>query len=247
VGSNVQVEVCCFRVPQEGAALEHLSRLLTADERERVTAVVHGAERARRIAGRGLLRVLLGHRLGVDPARLGFSVGARGKPRLILPAGRGLEFNLSHSGDYLAIAWAEAGAIGIDIECPRPVRDTVALVERFFSHEEREAFNSVSEQDRECVFRRLWTGKEAVLKAVGCGIAGGLEACAVDVSGPAPKLLRISEHLGMSGPLDWWLWSLRMPEGYQGTLACYAPAVQWHLVQRLVEEREWAAWLDQGR
>ena len=61
-------------------------------------------------------------------------------------------------------------AVGVDIQQHRAV-DTEALVQRYFTPEERAWWESVSD-NREEAFFRLWTAKESLLKAEGVGLSG---------------------------------------------------------------------------
>jgi len=69
-------------------------------------------------------------------------------------------FSISHCKEGIAVA-IDDQPIGIDIEAIRPVKED--LIERVMNEEER-----VGMDDRK--FTRLWTRKEAVVKAQGVGI-----------------------------------------------------------------------------
>lgn len=93
----------------------------------------------------------------------------RGRPYL---EGRPLDFNLSHSCGWVAVALTAHGRVGLDIEMMKPERPADRIASRFFSAEEAQA---VREKGAEW-FYRLWTAKEAALKMTGEGLAGGLAA-----------------------------------------------------------------------
>lgn len=79
-------------------------------------------------------------------------------------------YNLSHSGDYVALAISDV-PVGVDIQQMRPYRDS--LVKRFFSVEEAVAYENVSSENirwRECFFYTLWCRKEAYGKLLGTGL-----------------------------------------------------------------------------
>jgi len=86
-------------------------------------------------------------------------------------AGQGrlpLSLSISHRGDWglAAIALVSGARIGADIETVEP-RDP-ALVRQFFS--ESEADRVGSGRDAERTVARIWSAKEAVLKAMGLGL-----------------------------------------------------------------------------
>ena len=91
------------------------------------------------------------------------------KPRLI--SGRGLCFNISHSGDYVALALSD-DEVGCDIQEIRPYNPKVA--KRNYCLNETLYIENSENKDES--FIRLWALKESVLKFTGKGIAGGLSS-----------------------------------------------------------------------
>ncbi len=78
----------------------------------------------------------------------------------------GIEFNLSHSGHYVAFACSDR-PVGIDIE---EVGSNMDLSKTVMTPREYDDFiGAVSEGDREDVFARMWTAKESYMKALGLG------------------------------------------------------------------------------
>ncbi len=117
------------------------------------------------------LRRCLGWFTQLPPADIRFAAERNGKPTLAHPLGTGLKFNVSHTGDWGVIAIAWDRALGVDIESINPQLDGAALAERFFSAQEREELCSLPPKDQQAGFYRLWTTKEAYMKAVGLGMA----------------------------------------------------------------------------
>lgn len=89
----------------------------------------------------------------------------------------GAQFNLSHSGQYAAMALGKA-EVGVDLEAVRPV-ETLKMGKIVFCQSELELLQGAS--DRIGVFFDLWTKKEALLKCMGKGFHRGAKS--VDVSG----------------------------------------------------------------
>lgn len=104
---------------------------------------------------------------GISGKDLTFLKNEEGKP--YLKEYPEICYNLSHSGDYVALAVDEQ-PVGIDIEKPR--KDKQKLVRRFFSEEEAKA---LEEQWSDALFTKLWTRKESFIKAVGLGMRMPLE------------------------------------------------------------------------
>lgn len=147
---------------------------------------------------RGTLRHTLATYLDIEPAAVEYEIGEFGKPGL---ANSGLHFNLSHTGDRLLVAVSDMADIGVDIEAVRPRRTLDSLAERCFSKNEYEAWRQLAVGERLMVFYRLWTKKEAFVKAVGRGIAVGVERCefALETGG---SLVAVPDEYG---PIGRWL------------------------------------------
>lgn len=163
--------------------------------------------RDRYIATRGLLRQTLAVYLPTDPASLSFAIGPYGKPELV---GGGLHFNLSHSADTLLIAVANFADIGIDIEQIKSRSSLLELARRCFSGYELKAWQALPDDQQLESFYRVWTKKEAFVKAVGRGIALGVEQCEVDLQ-QGGKLLAVPAEYGVAG--DWAINELPVDEG----------------------------------
>jgi 4'-phosphopantetheinyl transferase len=153
--------------------------LLSDDERARGERLLSARDRRLWMRSRGVLRVLLGRYLQIDPGTLRFSAGEHGKPRL-RPAGP--SFNLAHSGELALCAVAERGAVGVDVEVARRPIKGAALAERTFGPEQARRLEALDAKSREREFLRLWVRHEAELKWRGTGI--GRPAAAAGVSKP---------------------------------------------------------------
>lgn len=119
---------------------------------------------------RAALRAILCRQLGCSNERLSFGSSDYGKPFALVdgePAA--LSFNLSHSGKHGLIAIVPHGRLGVDVEECLPRRDFDELSEAVFGPHERSALASVRGRDRARLFFRLWTIKEALIKALGLG------------------------------------------------------------------------------
>jgi 4'-phosphopantetheinyl transferase len=89
------------------------------------------------------------------------------------------------------------------------------LAERFFHPEETAALLALDRSEQEQAFLQLWTAKEAVLKAMGRGIAFGLERLRLAVPPAAPRLLWMDED----DATQWQLHSLSPGNGFVASLA----------------------------
>jgi len=159
-----------------------LAGLLSAAEAARAERFHFERDRRRFIAARGILRRLLGHYLNRPPEALRFEYSARGKPRLASnEGGDQLCFNLSHSGPLALYAFTRARAVGIDVERIRAEVDIGQIARHFFSPQEIRMLEKAAEKERQQLFFRYWTRKEALIKATGKGLAFPLDRFDVSV------------------------------------------------------------------
>ncbi|MBD2360280.1 4'-phosphopantetheinyl transferase superfamily protein [Anabaena minutissima FACHB-250] len=187
-----EVHVWRFHLDGTESELEHLALTLSSDELTRANRFYFPEHRQRFIAGRGMLRQILGSYLGIDPEQVKFDYEARGKP--VLAEGlqhSGLLFNLSHSQNLALCAVNYTRQIGVDLECIRPMSDVEALAQRFFLAKEYDLMRSLPDDQKQKVFFRYWTCKEAYLKATGDGLAQ-LEQIEVALTPTEPARLQTS-------------------------------------------------------
>lgn len=149
--------------------------LLDAGERARAERLRDEVRRARFVAAHAALRSIAGRRLGRAPDGLRFARGPFGKPELL--GGDGLFVNLSHSGGIALVALA-AAPVGVDVERWPAAASATRIAERYFPPAEREAVAAApagaGAGGRAALFARLWTRKEACVKAAGARLGDGL-------------------------------------------------------------------------
>src|ERR1700691_4039903 len=87
--------------------------LLDSQERENVSRFRFVEDARRAVAARGALRLLLGAYLGIPAREVLLAAEPGGKPILAGPPERSrIEFNLSHSGDWVLLAFGRGGRVG---------------------------------------------------------------------------------------------------------------------------------------
>ncbi|MBP0624094.1 4'-phosphopantetheinyl transferase family protein [Cupriavidus consociatus] len=142
-----------------------LTGWLCERERARSRRFVRESLRARFIGAHAFKRCVMSDYVpAVEPSAWRYAEGVYGKPEATAPFP--YRFNLSHCGAAVAVAIA-SGEVGVDIECHRPVAMAATLAERVFHRGERQWLARQASFD--AAFFRLWTLKEALLKAAGMG------------------------------------------------------------------------------
>jgi 4'-phosphopantetheinyl transferase len=191
--------------------------LLSPEESSRAERFALGAGRRRFILSHGALRCILSGYTRSDPSELRFGYTPKGKPFLDSGNPAGIHFNLSHSGDLALIAVAVGLRVGVDLESVRERSDALEIARTYWASAEQDALRQVPPAEQCRTFYRLWTRKEAVLKATGQGITDGL--LTPDVSAgllpgnPSPEL-----RVEVAGT-RWLLFDLEPAPEYVGALA----------------------------
>lgn len=147
--------------------------------------------------------------------------GEHGKP--YAPALDGLDFNLSHARNHVLLAFARNQPLGVDLERLDREHAVEELARRFFAPAEADALKRLPSSRQLPAFLRLWTCKEAVLKAIGAGLSFGLSRVAFELSddGIPTGLGQLAPAAGT--PRDWCVTLLEPTPGFAGALAWKGP------------------------
>jgi 4'-phosphopantetheinyl transferase len=186
---------------------------LSEQEAERYAALDRDA-RAIAVTTRAALRQVLGWHLALTPEDVQIVEGDDAKPAL---AGKELEFNVAHTNGVALIAVAQV-AVGADVErvemiAPDEFDDLVAFV---LTPRELDELVRLPEHERLDAYYRVWTRKEAFVKATGEGIArrplpevvvGVGAAALIEVAGVAEEELA-----------RWTVVDVDVPAGYVASL-----------------------------
>ena len=194
---------------------DELGALLSADELERAARFKFGRLARRFVAGRGILRSLVGAYAGMAPAELRFRYDA-GKPSLETQPPTPLHFNLAHADDLAVYALSRSSPIGVDVERVAPLPDATDIAANYFaSGEIRRLANA---HDTAESFYRCWTRKEAFVKALGDGLAYPLDRFEVTLAAGEPaRLLSVDDDPAEARA--WTLHHLDPAVGFVGAVA----------------------------
>jgi len=161
--------------------LQRLWSTLSSDEQKRAKRFCFERERARFVASRVLLRRILAYYTRTEPSKLQFDYGSRGKPSLVEGvAGDRIRFNLAHSNAGAIYALTLDRDIGVDFEAVVPIPEYQQIADRFFSSREKATLQALAGNDKLEAFFKIWTAKEAYLKACGEGLSQPLDS--IDVA-----------------------------------------------------------------
>lgn len=215
-----QNEIVCWRVlldDLDEVQLASLYGLLVPDEKLRANAFLKPVDRNRYIAAHGVLRILGKHILGFE---VQITANAYGKPQFLNTP---LQFNLSHSGNVILLAFSLNSPVGVDVEQKRVVEDLDLIVANYFHQSEVQAMNGLDRPLLSETFFSCWSKKEAVVKALGLGLSLPLNAFEVDTS---PFLGECVVRLESQFPQSWTLCAFCPSEGYSAALASPLPKMQ---------------------
>ncbi|UPR03898.1 4'-phosphopantetheinyl transferase [Chloropicon primus] len=164
-------------------------RYLCEEDWEVVESTKDERTKVQRLVSRALRRWVLAQYEGVEGKELAFGKDDKGKPYL-RGSRTGVEFNVTHTPSVASVCVGRDRAVGVDAETTsrRTKGGVERIAKRWFSQrelsklEDMDSPGGTSEVPRMRRFYRLWTLKEAFLKATGLGISSGisLRRCAFD-------------------------------------------------------------------
>ncbi|SIO84895.1 4'-phosphopantetheinyl transferase [Nocardiopsis sp. JB363] len=215
------------------AASDRLLSLLDEAERTRNTRFRLQADRDRHLIGRALTRLVLAEHAGCAPEDVLFDLRCRscedkartgaggqdasphGKP-IPVGAADGWEMSVSHSGEWVVLALAAGTPVGVDVERVSDSRDLDGLAAYTLADVERQEWDALPEFERVGAFFGYWARKEALLKATGLGLSGGLRRVSVT---PPHGRARLVDWEGGGRPESAWLGDLERGPDYRSALA----------------------------
>jgi 4'-phosphopantetheinyl transferase len=198
------------------SSANQLLGVLNTEEQERAARFKFPAPRNQFVISRALLRRALGLYLRVDEPQVQFRTSTKGKPELA--DDRGLRFNLSHTEGATVFAIARKRNVGIDVERIRDNPDVMELAARFFSGEEVQWLRSQPTTEISASFFRVWTGKEAYIKAQGDGLSKLLSSFSVLPSDEGSRL-RLNVYDDPEESKRWRMYKLDLGLDLQAALA----------------------------
>lgn len=180
-------------VLEEGAA-QAAMRLLSEDELARRQRFKFDRQQREYLATHALARTALSHSGSLPPEAWRFQLNAYGKPSI--EAECGLRFNLSNSKDLVVCLVSEGAEVGVDVEPRERAASILEVAPRMFSPQELAQLAALREEERPERALRLWTLKEAYIKARGMGLALPLNKFSFLFEGEAKMRMAMDPSLG---------------------------------------------------
>jgi 4'-phosphopantetheinyl transferase len=222
-GQATTIELWCLdfaRAPALAAC--HLSDL-SGEELERLQRQRTSIARRGFALSRIALRHVMATYLGIPAWRVPLAIGSRGKPHLC--GVTGLRFNLSHSHACAAIAVSHRSEVGVDIEPWDSFDDSQEMWPLACSADERHWLSaSPTPEDASRRFGRLWTRKEAILKAIGIGIGIDLRLLQLLAHSVAPGSVQSLAEAGLHIPAGLRFTDMHSIPGHAGAVCVAAGA-----------------------
>jgi len=154
-----------------------------------------------------LLRIILGDYLNCHPSIIKFNSNHYQKPHIAFPNTL-IQFNISYSSNRFVVAFCQQHTIGIDIELIRHIDDIPQMITDYFTKEESDWINSQPDNLRLPSFFRIWSRKEALVKAIGKGLTIDLKKNNV-----------LSDETIVNGESMWYLKMLNLFDDCAGAIA----------------------------
>jgi 4'-phosphopantetheinyl transferase len=218
-GSTVRLWHAASSSAEPGPLERRCECWLGADERARADRFRVATSRNQHVVGRGMARRLLAGD-GVPPQRVRFGLQTHGKPYVTAPESARRPFNVAHTDGLVlcGVATTQHALLGVDVE--RLGRRTDPdLARRYFSPPEVALLDRcVDPELRSHLFLRIWTLKEAFIKAIGTGLQTPLRDFAFEnVAADRPRITLLSPTL--QDERVWHFFSLQPRPGYVGAVA----------------------------
>lgn len=142
-----------------------LSDVLAPQEKARAQRYYHESDKNRFVICRALLKLLLSFHTQLPISKIKLNYDHNKKP--YLPSHPSLFFNVSHSKEQAVIALSYR-VIGVDIEYINDNEDILNNLATIY--DEIEIASILNTKEKHLAFYKLWTRKEALVKAIGKGI-----------------------------------------------------------------------------
>lgn len=179
------IDVVWLQLDQPTEVVDELARLLDPDEQQRVARLVSPLERSRATVRLARRRQVLADILSLAPEQVDTRPHANGQPRCISESREPIFISASHCEEVGVIAVSRDRKVGVDVEATHELPEPDQFAQWVAAVEELHEINELATDERPAACLRLWTRKEAYLKATGEGIGEGMHQVRVPLE-PGP-------------------------------------------------------------
>lgn len=194
--------------------------LLDGGEQSRLDRFVASGAARQFLVARALLRSTLSRYRPVNPRGWTFESNYYGRPEISQPAyAKAISFNLSHTKGLVACAVSEQATVGVDVESLSRNLDYHGLAAHSFAKPEAQRLQRSDNGALIDHFFKIWTLKEAYIKARGMGLSIPLDSFWFDIDADPARIQfsdRCPDHAG-----HWSFLTCRPGECHRLALATY--------------------------
>ena len=188
-------------------------KILTPEENQRCERFIFEKDRRQFLLTRGLVRDVLSRYAEVEPSDLVFCRNDYGKPSVAHPDGFPVAFSLSHTKGLSVCAVASQEIVGVDVESLQRTTAHSDIAKRFFTAAEVDFLNRFAGDQKRIEFLRLWTLKEAFVKAKGLGLVIPLNSFEIQLASERPASVSFP-NTSSGKPEDWHFLQIHLGNSY---------------------------------
>jgi 4'-phosphopantetheinyl transferase len=187
-------------------------------EQKKISRFIFKKDRIKSTFAHVFKRNVLARHLKCKARDVGIDIEPDRRPILSHYAPEQIDFNLSHSRDWVIVAVSEnLNRVGVDIEFQRADLDYAGMAERVFSTAEQKQLASLKGHARQSYFYRIWTIKESISKALGLGMKIGFGKIDINIEGKQLVLKSIP-----SQNKDWQIVSFELNQKFSLAFALHS-------------------------
>jgi 4'-phosphopantetheinyl transferase len=209
--------------PPDAQHLAHARTLLSDTEKKRHAAFHFDKHRAEYALSHAILRLALSEYAHAKPREWQFLTGQWGKPEIASQTlDAPLWFNLSHTDGFVVCVAGRVRQLGVDVENMSRKTSRQELAKRFFAPSEYEYLRTLPSSLQREAFFRIWTLKEAYIKAEGKGLSIPLDSFQFRFSSGNPATVAL-ESTAESNPHAWSFFELQPGPDHRISIAVKNP------------------------
>ena len=210
--------------------------LLSPEEKVKNERYRHDRDRQLHLMARWMCRTVLSrYEPDIEPFQWQFQPNIHGKPEVTGPKNMDgiLHFNITHTEGVVVMAVSRSGPVGVDVERVGRPMDYLGMSRRFFAEIEAESVRNSSEAERSELFYRIWTLKEAYVKAIGKGLAHALDSfwfSPIELNIMQPQLQLVGDHQTENSVDDWEAQVMRLGQDKRWIVSVFKLAVAYWVI-----------------